>query len=119
MLCVCVTDSGEPLSLSIMSQDLRSQKTIVKTKCKESQREGVLAAEATLEGRGLKDLAELIPEILEAATGAQIVFKARIEFGTDMEPDEENVERIDALLYEALGELSLVIPVVLRRRAMA
>ena len=52
-----------------MSQDLRSQKTVVKTKCKERQREGVLAAEATLEGQGIQDLEELILENLEAEAG--------------------------------------------------
>ncbi len=70
-------------------------------------REGVLAAEATLEGYGIQDLAELMPEILEAAAGDRIVFKVRIEFGGDVEPDREKVERINELLSEALEELRL------------
>ena len=69
--------------------------------------EGVLAAEATLEGHGIQDLAELMPEILEAAAGDPIVFKVRIQFGGEKEPDEEKVERINALLSEALEELRL------------
>lgn len=70
-------------------------------------REGVLAAEATLEGHGIQDLAELMPEILEAAAGDPIVFKVRIEFGGEKEPDGEKVERINALLSEALEALRL------------
>ena len=70
-------------------------------------REGVLTAEATLEGHGIQDLAELMPEILEAAAGDQIVFKVRIEFGGEKEPDSAKVERINALLSEALEELRL------------
>lgn len=70
-------------------------------------REGVLAAEATLEGYGIQDLAELMPEILEAAAGDRIVFKVRIEFGGDVEPDEEKVKRINVLLSEALEALRL------------
>ena len=69
--------------------------------------EGVLAAEATLEGHGIQDLADLMPEILEAAAGDPIVFKVRIQFGGEKEPDEEKVERINALLSEALEELRL------------
>jgi len=70
-------------------------------------REGVVTAEATLEGHGIQDLADLMPEILEAAAGDPIVFKVRIEFGGDVEPDGEKVERINALLSEALEELTL------------
>ena len=40
-----------------------------------------MTAEATLEGHGIQDLADLMPEILEAAAGDPIVFKVRIEFG--------------------------------------
>ena len=69
--------------------------------------EGVLAAEATLEGHGIQDLAELMPEILEAAAGDPIVFKVRIQFGGEKEPDREKVERINDLLSEALEELRL------------
>ncbi len=69
--------------------------------------EGALAAEATLEGHGIQDLAELIPKMLEAAAGDPIVFKVRIQFGGEKEPDREKVERINALLSEALEELRL------------
>ena len=70
-------------------------------------REGVVTAEAMLEGHGIQDLADLMPEILEAAAGDPIVFKVRIEFGGDVEPDGEKVERINGLLSEALEELRL------------
>ena len=70
-------------------------------------REGVLAAEATLEGHGIQDLAELMPEILEAAAGDRIVFKVRIEFGGEKEPDGEKVEKINELFSEALEALRL------------
>ena len=69
--------------------------------------EGVLAAEATLEGYGIQDLAEIMPEILEAAAGDSIKFKVRIEFGGKVAPDREKVERINALLSEALEALRL------------
>ena len=69
--------------------------------------EGMLAAEATLEGHGIQDLAELMPGILEAAAGDPIVFKVRIQFGGEVEPDKEKVERINALLSEASDELRL------------
>ena len=53
----------------------------------EDYQEGVLSVEATLEGYGIQDLAELMPENLEAAAGDRIVFKVRIEFGGDVDPD--------------------------------
>ncbi|MDE0312394.1 MAG: DUF499 domain-containing protein [Caldilineaceae bacterium] len=70
-------------------------------------REGVLTAEATLEGHGIQDLAEIMPEILEAAAEDSIKFRVRIEFGGKVEPDRKKVERINALLSEALEELRL------------
>ena len=70
-------------------------------------REGMLSAEATLEGYGIQDLAEIMPEILEAAAEDPIKFKVRIEFGDEKEPDWKKVEKINALLSEALEELRL------------
>jgi len=70
-------------------------------------REGMLAAEATLEGHGIQDLAELVPDILEAAVGDPIEFQVRIRFGGDEAPDREKVERINALLAEVSEELRL------------
>ena len=66
---------------------------------------GMLAAEATLEGHGIQDLAELVPEILEAAVGDPIVFKVRIEFGGETAPDQAKVDKINALLSEASEDL--------------
>ena len=48
-----------------------------------------------------------MPEILEAAAGDPIVFKGRIEFGGEKEPDGEKVERINELFSEALEALRL------------
>ncbi|MDE0077722.1 MAG: DUF499 domain-containing protein [Caldilineaceae bacterium] len=70
-------------------------------------REGMLAAEATLEGHGIQDLAEMVPEILEAAVGDPIEFQVRIQFGGDEAPDREKVERINELLAEVSEELRL------------
>ena len=53
---------------------------------------------------GQKALDILVPNII----GAQDTFrKVRIEFGGEVEPDEEKVERINDLLSEALEELRL------------
>ena len=68
---------------------------------------GVLAAEATLEGHGIQDLAELVPEILEAAVGDRIEFKVRVQIGGEVEPDPAKVERINELLSEVSEELRL------------
>ncbi len=68
---------------------------------------GMPAAEATLEGHGIQDLAELVPRILEAAVGDPIVFKVRIQFGGETRPDAAKVERINELLSEVSEELRL------------
>ena len=67
----------------------------------------MLAAEATLEGHGIQDLAELVPKILEAAVGDPIVFKVRVQFGGDEVPDRAKVERINELLADVSEELRL------------
>ena len=68
---------------------------------------GMLAAEATLEGHGIQGLAELVPQILKAAVGDPIVFKARIEFGGETAPDQAKVDKINALLSEVSKNLKL------------
>ena len=68
---------------------------------------GMLAAEATLEGHGIQGLAELVPQILKAAVGDPIVFKARIEFGGETAPDQAKVDKINALLSEVSEDLKL------------
>ena len=67
----------------------------------------MLVAEATLEGHGIQDLADLMPGILEAAAGDPIVFKVRIQFGGEVEPDQKKVDKINTLLSEASEELRL------------
>ena len=68
---------------------------------------GRLHAEAVLEGNGIQDLADQIPEIAKAAVGNEIRFNVRIEFGGETAPDPEAVERINAMLSEVSEELRL------------
>ena len=69
--------------------------------------EGSLVAEATLEGHGIQDLAELVPKILEAAVGDPIEFKVRIQLGGEEEPDSAKVDKINELLSDVSEDLKL------------
>ena len=68
---------------------------------------GLFVAEAALEGNGIQDLADQIPDILEAAVGYPLEFRVRIEFGGETAPDQAKVDKINALLSEASEDLKL------------
>ena len=62
---------------------------------------GALAAETTLGGAGIQDLADQIPDLLKAAVGCDLKFRVRVELGGEKRPDPDTIARIDALLAEA------------------
>ena len=68
---------------------------------------GVLVAEAPLEANGIQDLADQIPEIVQAAVGSALKFNVRIELGEDTTPDPEVVEKINALMSGVSDDLKL------------
>ena len=68
---------------------------------------GALAAETTLGGDGIQDLAEQILDLLKAAVGCDLKFRVRVELGGDTPPDPDAVARIDALLAEASEDWTL------------
>ena len=68
---------------------------------------GLFVAEAAMEGNGIQDLADQIPDILEAAVGYPLEFRVRIEFGGETAPDQAKVDKINALLSEASEDLKL------------
>ena len=68
---------------------------------------GVLIAEADLEGHGIQDLADQIPDMTAAAVGTGLKFNIRIEFGGETPLDPEAVEKINELLAEVDGALRL------------
>lgn len=68
---------------------------------------GVLVAEATLRADGIQDLADQIPDLLEAAVGHDLKFRVRVEFGGEIPPEPDIVDRANALLAEVSEELKL------------
>ncbi len=64
-------------------------------------------AETTLRADGIQDLADQIPDLLEAAVGNALEFLVRVRFGgeTPLEPDAVN--RVNALFTEVSEELKL------------
>ena len=59
-----------------------------------------MTAEAVLEVHEIQDLAEKISDIAIAAVGCDFKVTVRIELGSEAEPDNEVVEKINALLAE-------------------
>ena len=68
---------------------------------------GLLVAEAMLLANGIQDLADEIPELLQAAVGHDLKFRLRVEFGGETRPDAGAVEQINALLAQVSEELKL------------
>ncbi|MCX7017989.1 MAG: DUF499 domain-containing protein [Candidatus Sumerlaeota bacterium] len=68
---------------------------------------GVIAAQAELRPNEIQDLAEQIGEITKAAAGTEMRFVVRIEFGGDVLPPAEVVEKINEILKDVSGELRL------------
>lgn len=68
---------------------------------------GVLVAKADLEVHGIQDLAELIPDIAQAAVGTTLRFTIRIQLGDETSADPEVVSAINLLLSEVSDDLRL------------
>ena len=64
-------------------------------------------AETTLRADGIQDLADQIPDLLEAAVGHALEFRVRVEFGGETPPEPDIVDRANALLAEVSEVLKL------------
>ena len=71
------------------------------------KRLGTFTAEATLEGNGVQDLAEQIPDMTMAAVGLQLKFNIQIELSGDNPPEPSVVEAINFLLANVSEVLKL------------
>ena len=78
-----------------------------KRKGADDEIKGLLVAEAMLLANGIQDLADEIPDLLQAAVGHDLKFRLRVEFGGETRPDAGAVEQVNALLAEVSEELKL------------